>query len=77
MAMIMGISPSLFSQILKGDRSLSKDDAFELATYLDFNSTERQYWLLLFDYDLATTAALKSFYQERLRAFTAPSDEDI
>ena len=72
-ATAMGISPSLLSQILSGDRSLNNDQAYRFAKHLSFNSTETSYLLLLLDHENAASENLKSFYKTRI----AEIQEDV
>lgn len=73
----MRISPSLFSQILKGDRDLSADQAFRFATLLQFNSFEKTYWLTLVEANRASSPELRQFLNERLESMRLDSNVSL
>lgn len=61
-----GISSSLFSQILHGDRNLSSEQAYRIAGFMGLNDTETSYWLTLVTHNNTSAAGLKSFLSTRL-----------
>lgn len=61
-----GISPSLLSQVLTGERNLSAKQAFRFAQYLKFNKSEKEYWLLLNDFGRENPGEFKSYLQARI-----------
>lgn len=67
LAQIMGISSSLMSQILKGDKSLSLEQAGEAAERFAFTDLETDYWFFLIEKDRAGTAKLKARFEKKLK----------
>lgn len=59
----MGISSSLLSQVLKGDKSFTPDQASDLADFLGLTEIDADYLQLLVDYDRAGTHR----YREKLK----------
>lgn len=62
----MGISPSLMSQVLSGDRHLNQDQAFQFSLIVQFNRTQKLYWLALVDFQKASSVQLQEFLKERM-----------
>lgn len=67
MAHAMNVHTTLVSQIFKGARDLSLEQADALADHLTFSSAERRYFLDLVNYSRAGTKKLKSFYLHSLK----------
>ncbi|HWU43858.1 MAG TPA: TIGR02147 family protein [Bdellovibrio sp.] len=65
-SLAINVSPSLLSQVLAGDRDLTPEQCFRFSNYMDFNSSEKAYWLLLLDYEKASSDELKKFIEGRL-----------
>lgn len=65
----VGVSASLLSQILAGDRDLSKDQAYSFASFMQFNPLETNYWLTLLDHHKAESPKLKQFYANLLKGY--------
>ena len=62
MARMMKVHTTQISQIFKGPRDLSLEQADALADYLSFDNNERRYFLDLVNYARAGTKKLQSFY---------------
>lgn len=60
------ISTVLTSQIFNGDRDLSFDQAFALSKYLQLSETDKNYFLLLVQYQRAVAHDYKSFLHKQI-----------
>lgn len=60
MAKALGVSPTLVSQILKGEKSLSPEHAAELCGHLRLSDAEADYLFLLVELDRAGTDKLRA-----------------
>lgn len=67
LAAAMGISSSFMSQVLKGDKSLTPEQAGELAERFGFTEAETDFWFLLIDLDRAGTVKLRSRLGRKIR----------
>lgn len=63
----MGVSSSLMSQILGGDKQLSLEQAAEAAERFGFNDAEIDFWFLLVEKDRAGTHKLRLRFEEKIR----------
>lgn len=59
------VHPVIITQVFKGPRDLSEEQAIELADYLGFTKLESQYFLVLVQKERAGTAKLKDHHEER------------
>ncbi|MGZ3693998.1 MAG: TIGR02147 family protein [Bdellovibrionota bacterium] len=75
LAVHMGVHPSLVSQILKGDKQLTQDQAFALTDFFALSALESEYFLLLVNLDRAGTSRLRAFLQTKLEAIRTQSTE--
>jgi uncharacterized protein (TIGR02147 family) len=71
-AIHLGISSSLVSQILKGDKTLTPDQASDLADYVGLSDAETDYFHLLLEIDRAGNHR----YQEKLRRKIAAAQRE-
>ncbi len=55
---------------------MSPEQAYRFSIFMKFNSLEKTYWLLLLDYDKATSAELKKFIEECLDEAKSDYDND-
>jgi uncharacterized protein (TIGR02147 family) len=60
------VHPTLVTQILKGQKSFTMEQAFTLSQFLKFNDIEKDYFLTLIEYDRAGTDQLKKFIEAKL-----------
>lgn len=67
LAQIMGMSSSLMSQILKGDKSLSLEQAGEAAERFAFTELETDYWFFLVEKDRAGTPKLRARFEKKMK----------
>lgn len=58
---------TLISQIFKGERDLSMEQAFQLSDYLGLNKLETDYFLLLVSKDRSANFQLKEYYQLKIK----------
>lgn len=61
------VHPVIITQVFKGSRDLTEEQAIELADYLGFTKLESQYFLSLVQIERAGTVKLKAHYEERRR----------
>jgi uncharacterized protein (TIGR02147 family) len=66
MAEHISVSPVIISQVFRGDRELSLEQAAGLANFIGLNVGERNYFLALVSVSRAGTQELKKIYQEQL-----------
>lgn len=65
--------PTTVSQVFKGDRNLSSEQAMGLAGYFQLGRDETEYWVLLSQCEQAQTADLKSLLQRRISSLRNPA----
>jgi len=65
MAESLRVHPSLISQVLKGTKEFTAEQANEVAVFLNLNELETEYFLCLVDIERAGTARLKTFLQNK------------
>lgn len=63
---VLNVHTTLISQIFKGDKSITLEQAFILCDYLGFDQTETDYFMLLVQIERAGNFKLESYYQEKL-----------
>lgn len=63
----MGVSSTMISLILKGDKHLSQEQAHEACEYFRFNDKESEFFFLLADYGRAGTQNLKQRLLKRIK----------
>ena len=59
---------TLISQIFKGNRDLSMEQAFQLCDYLGLNKIETDYFLLLVSKERSGNFKLKDYYQNKIES---------
>lgn len=69
------VHPVIITQVFKGSRELSEEQAIELADYLGFTKLESQYFLSLVQIERAGTVKLKEHHQERLKELQSQSKD--
>lgn len=62
----LGVHPTLVTQVLKGRKSFSTEQAYALAEFIKINDLEKDYFLTLIEYDRAGSVALKKFIESKL-----------
>lgn len=65
MAESLRVHPSLISQVLKGTKEFTAEQANEVAAFLNLNELETEYFLCLVDIERAGTTRLKTFLQNK------------
>lgn len=63
----MGVHTTLVSQILKGHKDLTTDQAILICEFFGLNSLESEYLVLLVNHDRAGNLAAKRYYKSRLQ----------
>lgn len=71
----LGVHPTLITQILKGRKSFSMEQAYALVHFLEFTDIEKDYFLTLVEHDRAGTNALKKFIESRLLKLRKESEK--
>jgi uncharacterized protein (TIGR02147 family) len=74
-AEVLGISSSLLSQILKGDKSLTPDQSSDLCDYLGLNELESDYFHLLVEKDRAGNPRYKEKIERKIRLLQQQSQK--
>lgn len=67
LALVMGVSSSLMSQVLKGDKDLSPEQAAEAAGHFAFSELESDYWFAMIEKDRAGTVKLRQRSERKMR----------
>ena len=62
----LGVNSVVITQIFKGDRELSAENALELCAYFGFSDLESRYFLALVSLGRAGTHKLKQYYKSEL-----------
>lgn len=65
----LNINPVIVSQIFRGPRDLSLEQAFELSSYFGFSDTETKYFLALVQLERAGTYQLKEYFKTQAQEF--------
>ncbi len=65
MAYFLNVHPTLISQILRGPRDLSPEQALEFSQYFGLTRSETEYFLTLVEIERAGSLRLKSFLELR------------
>lgn len=71
----LNVHPTLITQILKGHKSFSIEQAYSLVQFLGLSDLEKDYFLTLVEYDRAGTLALKKFIESRLLKLRQESEK--
>ncbi|MCM2278330.1 MAG: TIGR02147 family protein [Oligoflexia bacterium] len=61
-----GMHPTLVSQIFKGPRDLSLEQAYDIAAYLDLNELETDYFIRLVQYSRCGTERARNFLRSQI-----------
>lgn len=62
----IGANPVIVSQVLKGDRDFTEEQAFRITNYFGLNGLESDYFMRMLAYERAGTHDLKQFYREAM-----------
>lgn len=71
----IGVSPVIVTQVLKGVRNFSDEQALQLAGYLGLQPAETEYFMRLLAHEKAGTQDLKRFHQEAIEALRKRAQE--
>ena len=71
----IGSSSAIVTQIFKGSRELTPEQAILLCDYFGFSKLERQYFLLLVNYSRAASFRYKKILKEEIREFQLRAKE--
>ena len=63
----LGIHSSLVSQVMKGAKNFTLEQALQVATFLNLTSREQEYFLLLVQLERAGTRQLKAYFEDQLQ----------
>ncbi len=74
-AVHLRMHPTTISQIFKGDRNLSSEQAMGLAGYFKLHRDETEYWVLLSQLEQAQTSELKALLQRRIASLRVPAQQ--
>lgn len=75
MAEHLGVSSVMMSQILKGDRLMPMEHAYELARYIGLNDNETRYFLLLAQHSRAGTESFKKHLKDEIQSLRKSARE--
>ncbi len=73
LAIHLGVNSVVMSQVFRGDRELSLEQALGVAAYIGFTEMERDFFLLLVQKDRAGTHDLKLVFEKQMQALNAAS----
>lgn len=71
----LSVHPTLITQVLKGLKSFTFEQAFALSQFIEMSDLEKDYFLNLVEFDRSGTAELKSFIQSKLLKLKQESDK--
>lgn len=66
MSIAMGVNSVIMSQVFRGNRDLTLEQALALSKYIGLNSRDRDYFLLLVQRDKAGNHELKEIFEKQL-----------
>lgn len=66
-ALHLNVHPTLLSQVISGRKDFSLEQGISLCEYLGLGELEREYFLLLLQYDRAGSKTLKVFFHAKIR----------
>lgn len=66
MARYIAVHPTLISQVLKGNKHFSSEQAAQLCCFLTFSANEADYYLALLEYEKAGNQNLKKMWRRRI-----------
>lgn len=75
LARALSVNNTFISQVLKGDKSLSLEQAFATANYLSLNEFEAEFFVLLVQLDRAGTREYKNFIEKQLARLKGKSEK--
>jgi uncharacterized protein (TIGR02147 family) len=75
LAQALGVNNTLISQILKGDKCFTLEQAVSAAAHLNLNELESEYFLLLIQLDRAGTKEYRLFVEKQIEKLRAKSQE--
>ncbi|WP_413576129.1 TIGR02147 family protein [Bdellovibrio sp. HCB290] len=71
----LGVHPTLVTQVLKGQKSFTQEQAFALAQFIRLNDLEKDFLLTMLEWDKAGTIALKNFVESKLLKLRQESEK--
>ncbi len=71
----LGVNATLVSQVLRGPKDFTMEQAYKLCEYFGFALAETEYMLLLVQHARAGYSELKAFYQKRILKLQTQSKE--
>lgn len=71
----LGVHPTLVTQVLKGQKSFTLEQAYSLAQFIRLNDLEKDYFLTLIEWDKAGTTSLKKFIESKLLKLRQESEK--
>ncbi|MEW6056832.1 MAG: TIGR02147 family protein [Bdellovibrionota bacterium] len=74
-AQILNTHPVYVSQVFKGTKDLSLDQAFKVSAFLSLSELEREYFFALIQRERAATFELRNYYSEQLAKIRAKSQD--
>lgn len=63
-----GLSSTMVSQVLKGEKPLGTDQAANLGEYIGLGEKEMDYFLVLVEFDRAASEKLRKIYRKRIHS---------
>lgn len=67
LALALGVSTTLISQVFNGDKEISMEMASEICDYLHFNDEESEYFLLLVEFSKAGSFKLQTRLKKQIK----------
>lgn len=77
MAEALGISSVLISQIFKGEKNLSLEHAYLLTEFVGLTPAERDYLILLVNFDRAGSHKLKEYFRRQIKHIQKQRTENL
>src|ERR1700684_1559181 len=73
MAEAMDVHPTLVSQVLRGDKDFSLEQAHKLCHHIGLLKLEKDYFILLVQFERAGSSDLRQYYKEKIDELKARS----
>lgn len=71
----LNVAPITITQIMKGIRDFTPDQAIKVSSFFGFDERAREYFIFMIDLSRADTKELKTFYRERLSRLKEESEK--
>jgi uncharacterized protein (TIGR02147 family) len=75
LARFMKINPSFLSQVIKGDKHFSLEQALKVSEFLSLNALEKEYFIHLIQLERAGTVELRQYFSQKIELIKKESQK--